>query len=738
MATDPHYNDKMTQRIWIGGLDPPKLTTEMVQKRIQATFQDKLDFSFVDDIKNKKYINPWGEDTRNYFFLTAKSKDSMSTSNDEQQHSLSPHELIAKQYHNVKWKGCQLQVQLAKLHFLQRLELERKETMEMVKADNTCKEKQVSIEDSILSSKDEECINNDSKVSCCSKRHLRIKKQHGEEVFVVDTKPIVTNTWRELLVSIQKHRIKYNKHAEKLAESRADRRAKRRALTEKEAKKLSNEKLSLQSKVFLNRAIHLKFKDHEIKPDPSKLVAVDIQSKNITNIGGNVDSNPYESDTTQESTFSNGSGEDESKNNSHGSSIHNRDDENKSSDSECDDKDGGEKYEWSDSDDDSVDSTKSSNMMNPSSRYLTVSKHNALDEFESAIPSNSQEMDSNYNTSTLADITGNENFDSLEDDVMSNLNLLSRLYPDIAIRSRKDNVHNEEDDASMTTPGLNQGGLMKRYDPTSSSASLFEVKSVNQTTTIETQDQDNSQQNDESVFDSDEDAENGNDTESVEDSISDEHSDIDIKKINIANKTAHADPNDSSRNDTTNEIKSKNKQNDNSNDKIYEQKKLEDIFQQKRVGGGKTEFQLSSLFQEDSKKSSKIKGEQSTGFSFGFEANTQQDVSEQDDDIVKKSTAHKRILVDHDVNMDTEDNGQEAGLNSRTGLNFPSSALNLLQNNFLNLNEGVDGILALMDDINKKEEDESKWEDERKSLTLDWKRKQKYAQNRKNKKMKFR
>jgi hypothetical protein len=54
------------------------------------------------------------------------------------------------------------------------------------------------------------------------------------------------------------------------------------------------------------------------------------------------------------------------------------------------------------------------------------------------------------------------------------------------------------------------------------------------------------------------------------------------------------------------------------------------------------------------------------------------------------------------------------------------------------MNEGEDDILSWMDNMNKKEENVAKWEEERSTLTLDWKRKHKYVQRKRSKKIRFR
>jgi len=236
------------QRIYIGGLNPPNLTVEMVQDRMKASFSKKLSLAFDDinsDSASKVYQNTWGEDARTFFFVTAKTLT--TTTN-----NTTPLELITKQYHNVKWKGCSITVQRAKLNFLQRLEVERKEARELEHEKQLkLKEEQIRLEN-----EKDKVENNYQQLVKSKKRHLRIRKQHGEEAYMVDTKPIDTQNWNELETAVEKHREKYKKHGDKLIESRKNKKAK---IRQHDGMWQINDNFSLQSKVFLNRAIRLRF-----------------------------------------------------------------------------------------------------------------------------------------------------------------------------------------------------------------------------------------------------------------------------------------------------------------------------------------------------------------------------------------------------------------------------------------------------------------------------------------------
>jgi hypothetical protein len=101
------------------------------------------------------------------------------------------------------------------------------------------------------------------------------------------------------------------------------------------------------------------------------------------------------------------------------------------------------------------------------------------------------------------------------------------------------------------------------------------------------------------------------------------------------------------------------------------------------------------------------------------------------------SMTDEQTKTNSDITTTTEEN-QIVELTDRKTLHYSSSDLNILEQNFFSMNEGVDDILSLMDDMNKKEEDVAKWKEERSTLTLDWKRKHKYDQSKRSKKMRFR
>ena len=114
---------RTTERIYLGGLDPPNLTAQHVLARLKDM---PIDIQKVEDHPEK-----------NFCHVTALCKD--------EEGSKTALELISARYHNVKWKGCRLQVQAARPHFLERLEEERRQRREELN-----RQKQIETEDDTL------------------------------------------------------------------------------------------------------------------------------------------------------------------------------------------------------------------------------------------------------------------------------------------------------------------------------------------------------------------------------------------------------------------------------------------------------------------------------------------------------------------------------------------------------------------------------------------------------------
>ncbi len=706
------------QRIFIGGLDPPNLTVEMVQKRIKASFEERFDLLSFDNNRAPKRLDMWGEDSRTFFFLTAKLKSS-------EEQMITPLEIISKQYHNVTWKGCSLQVEPAKLHFLQRLKIERMEAKEEEEEEERRKiQKQRGIKGVDTNSNSHV----DENVSA-KKRHLRIRKQHGEEAYMVDTKPIETKDWREVLDTIKKQRVKYQKHAEKLVLSRTEKKAKRND-NARYGSRSTNNNASLQSKVFLNRSVHFHFLDSH----PSESTSKGCDGRPLNNSMVNSISTDENSDSSSHEIME-GDNSGVSGDKSTGSidfGVTNC----KTKELPTPQKTAFSKgeYEWSDSDDDSDLDECSNYNTKMSCALFTQSNHNAFDEFESAVQGQLESetiQKSNYIDEEMED---KDEFSSLEEDVISNLNCLKKIFPDMSVMgSRNGNIASKEE-TKHVKPGW-KTGIIQRYDPTADSSTMYEIK----------QDENNDSGNDPEInnFDSEDSDDGSSDISS--DTCDDRGEEISIvtdQTQNSNSREANLTPAAATKKDVK--------------DQIYEQEKLEHIFQQKRSGGGTTDFQLSSLFQLDFKKQNvespdpSKKEDTTQEFSFSFDVSrvhdkTTESLDNKDDNMTNTTKVDSSAsYANENIGQSGEDPNNLSNeqripeLKDRHGLFFSSSDLNLFEQQFFNMNEGVSGMLNMMDNKSKSDADQIQWKDERNILTLDWKRKLKHALARRNKKMKFR
>ena len=137
------------ERIYVGGVDPPRLTVEELLSRIASDVKDTVE---LQDMAISSI----------YCHFNATSL----------QPGVSALETIRKLYNNVKWKGCKIKVEAAKPHYLERLVKERDE-------------RSVSLEQQQLSEREPVPI----------PRHLKIRRGYGEESWKIDTKPCEVSDW---------------------------------------------------------------------------------------------------------------------------------------------------------------------------------------------------------------------------------------------------------------------------------------------------------------------------------------------------------------------------------------------------------------------------------------------------------------------------------------------------------------------------------------------------------------
>jgi len=668
------------QRIYIGGLNPSKLTVEMVLERIRQLSSSSppiIELLQVDDLRS--HLRPCYQDTRTYFFITARSIYTTKTPSDKNHHKETALEVLSKMFHNVKWKGCTLQLHLARPHFLERLALERQaaaaESMSNVQEHVSC-----------ISKPESESINrpqqghDDSTKKLKLPRILRIRKRHAAEAFTVDTKPITiepeaSSFSNQMIINyqkmeqewcncIRKQKLKRQKYQEKIF-SKKKLHTSRSLLATKDFSLQQEQQQSLlpsmSQATFLNRAIHLRFynvgdedeantskdkqscttkvQDYEENDNMSMNSSNDLSySKSDVTEGGDVTEDISANASLHPSPFSSGS--------LHRPILKEKKEtiiQEKRNIAALTTKKG--KYVWSDDDDD--------------------------DDTESA--SSVGKVNGNY--------TMNESFENtearllrLEDDVTSNMRILSSLFPTSILSTQEEN-----DDYNQMQKQNQVGEHLNKIDSHNQSPS--------------------SSSNEEEM------------------KFSEIHYGLDIQKQQQQSSDNVAT------NDTTHSSKLLNnstteKEESSSRSYIYEQEKLETIFS---IGKSTTAAPLFNFF-DDSEVAKSSQGNHTIETpKLSLPRKTEINLN------------NNSVLVS---NAGERNSKSEIGLdlsNTRNirGMCFPQDILDEYTRQFYSMNGGAE-LMNL--DSSKSSTNEnrdstlvSEWEEERKVLTLDWKRKRKMA-----------
>eukprot|EP00986_Skeletonema_menzelii_P013395 scaffold7734_cov145-Skeletonema_menzelii.AAC.3 len=482
------------QRIYIGGLDPQRgLTVDLVASRLRAV--KDVEITSINDvaIKNRgdvtcpsdvpiynpkhRVIDEDGDlvDTRKFFYIEARSTGATSTS------ALA---LLAKQYHNTKWKGCSLRVEEAKPHFLKRLEQEREEREAKAKAlaaslSAEIKEPQAKEEDDNV---DEDGAKNEIK----NKRRLRIRQRFGAEAFLVDTHPRQlhlgngsTEGWDDF-ASLRKRMI--NKRESQRKNLIERRKQERRSWAGGKGNKEPSptESNDLRSLIFLNRGIHIRFDSIEAtdlvsddNSDASKGVTEDVtESDESTSSSSDSDDSSVSGDGQNQKAYMWSDEEDEVDGISDASDDNNTSSE--SGEAEVRDEDA-------DTDDESIDKHLSkptrTNNLRAGAEYT---KAVVADEF--AFGADDFDFDPSNDDTEGVDHSENVAFDEsmdigLEDDISSNINILSKLFPgdhfDNKPLADANNGGNRSEDAKEKQK-FAAVEIMQRYDPTKDTANKIE------------------------------------------------------------------------------------------------------------------------------------------------------------------------------------------------------------------------------------------------------------------------
>ena len=794
------------ERIYIGGLDPLRLKAMDVLQRIKLIPGIEITGSSLEQQQRQPSASsatPYSassdsnDDDHDYYNQNPKNKRFFHIVVKTQVPGKTALETISKNYHNVKWKGCRLIVQTARPHFLKRLDEERTKLQQK-------KGELVSKDPSTVVADDGETNNQNHRLP----RRLRIRQRYGDEAYHVDTKPCEVNDWSQLtnaLSRMQKRREKaQDKHTKSSSRNHYD----------KDDNIIAASSSSSQSMAFLNRGVHIRFHDdNDIDRTDVAYNSVASSSSSEESSSTSSTSNsddmiqPSSNDVVENNSPYNWSDDNGENDDGDGSSVQEHQQQQFIGDFEAsasvsskesvvtsnsdDDSGGGgdagegsrrttggqkdgkterndvdvpsnQRYQWSsdEEEDDDRNADRKSKMKDArvALRAMAAKVFNANDEFASGgnIMNEDEEVeDSDDNSEQCQQLSQpveetTKNADGIEQDVESNLNILSSLFPGIGnVKPASVADHDEHDkkivsgptmaeksgcqpDASASSQsGWGTDGLMLRYDPTKVSAQKFVVDEVGQDSSASGDDNNDPERSDDP-----------GDSDNDRSSSQSKSSDSEVKK-DTNSVTIDADA---------------------PKEHLYEQGKLEDVFRQARdawntpstsyksqdgqAATSKTQkasssfsfsFERSNSFPRQDSSMAKTAPNQNTGFSFSFSVPVGKKVVGSNESLASvegRGGATPSLLLGEDHLEQVEGSTADQAV-CRRGLIFPEDDLNSYVSMFFYMNDGK----RMMEDPDGFRHDESvkeKWNKERHALTLDWKRKRKHVVARIQKRKKFR
>ncbi len=718
------------QRIYVGGLDPSRgLTVELVASRLRAV--KDVEITSINDVaikdqgdatcpSSKPIYNPKHRvidedgdlvDTRKFFYIEARSTGATSTS------ALG---LLAKQYHNTKWKGCSLRVEEAKPHFLKRLEQERDERE--AKAAAIAAVLSADVKEPETGEDDDSGEKEEAKPEIKNKRRLRIRQRFGAEAFLVDTHPRQiqlgngsTEGWNDF-ASLRKRMINKRESQRKNLIERRKQERRSWAGGKGNAEPAPPESNDLRALIFLNRGIHIRFDSIEAtdlvsddNSDVSKGDTEDVTESDEPSSSSDSDESSVSGDSQDQKAYMWSDDEDEV------DGIPNADDDNDASN----DSGGGQeevKNEGADTDDESIDKHLSkptrTNNLRAGAEYTRAV---VADEF--AFGADDFDFDpSNDDTEGVHsdNLAFDESMDiGLEDDISSNINILSKLFPGDYFERKpladaNNGVNSNGSGDAKEKQKFAAGQIMQRYDPTKDTGTKIEkaeTKIIQPEREIEEDKQDEEQSEATSPL------EDASVSSESSESLSAEEEEAEEEEEKTATKAT--------------ETPSSNVVIEESKEDVYEQDELEHVFKQSRqqtstsaAGGFSFGFQVPT----------EATSGQNTSFSFGF--NVSDKKPNTNEDVDKDPMTDSLPITSEEAEVSVEDKRAPTTERARrVGLTFPESDLDDYEDLFFSLNEGPK-ILKDLDAMKQDEDNQNLWQKEREQLTSDWKRKQKSAQSR--------
>jgi hypothetical protein len=428
------------ERIYIGGLDPSRLTVKDILGRLETSLGNKVEIRDLHEGSYFCYVNALSKETE-----TKEGQDIVThTAGTTQRPAQAPAlQAISKLYNNVKWKGCKLKVEPARTHFLERLAQERQDRRQAL--DDAAEAAAAAV--AAASS------NHDTHLP----RHLKIRKGYGETSWAIDTRPCRVTEWttfRKMTRRLQKNRDK---------------------------------SLAALHKAHCNRGVHLKFPDDD-DDDDNERGGEDHNNHDDSSSESSIDSDSSD-DSTDERVHT-GDADEETP-----PSKHSNDAAASSAYVWSDDQD---------SDSNESEDTADFIQMNPIRSVVPVDTSldefaAATDDNNGGYQCQQQDQDDDSSedgsaaSSTPTDdddvvVTAADSADLMQD-VEGNLNVLAGLFPDMTARQPRV-VSTKADQDTTTSGGIADtngkqqaaepsswaaSGQMLRYDPTKESAKQFVI-----------------------------------------------------------------------------------------------------------------------------------------------------------------------------------------------------------------------------------------------------------------------
>ena len=448
----------VTERLYIGGLDPPRLTVQDVLDRLLPVVQNQVELHNITERSSYCHF------------------DAISLKEDR-----TALETISKLYNGVIWKGCKIRVQAAKPHFLERLAREIQDRQKQ-------QQQQFCVED-----KAEEQSSAKKTSTGTIPRHLKVRKGYGQVSFRVDTKPCRVSD----LPSFTKMRSKLLRKQQQ-----------------------QKDDVKQQHRSHWNRAVHLRFFDREEIVNGVVLEEQLTNGKNESST--NEDSSSSDDDSSSSATSTDGEIDMGRAQNTGtyvwSDSSMSQEEEREEEEVDGHD-DGGEghhpdeslqpredrTYQWSDDNSPSSSSSSSSNestsRSNVYARHLSSDHLEAtngkdlnrivVDEFSPGIDTGLARSDNFVVESSDAKFSCNDNEgdddlnpfhtessenDVLKQDVQSNLNVLAALFPELA-GTKPCNLESDQKTKDKESDTMKSGwgakGQMLRFDPSNQTAGRF-------------------------------------------------------------------------------------------------------------------------------------------------------------------------------------------------------------------------------------------------------------------------